>query len=267
MLLVFVLITTSIFVFLPLTANKVQGQPIEHLQSTIDEDGKLPYDMDGVANNVVVWAANEDHHLLDNYTVDPGYTLEIPALNFLGNPLTSNEITFKQNGIRMRVYGRLETNTDGDPMTRTLFWGEGIYRWKGITFYAGAEGGIDDCIFMNVDNPLVFDRYSNLIEPGIRLTTFTDWDKWAVRLDEVSGYRDLDNLQFVDADDSAIGVRAVMTDFELRNSSFNSHGHSRPSIRLVNSKDPDRISRRLGPLRNLKWNGIERLFLLKWSLR
>jgi hypothetical protein len=235
MLLVSMFISTYLFIFIPMTANNAQGVPIEHLLTTKDEDGVFPYDTDGLVNNIVVWAANEDHHLIDNYTVDAGYTLDIPALNFLGNPDTANEITIKQNGSRIYVYGTLITHTDGDPMTRTLFWGEGKYRWKGLLFYEGSQGCVDDCIIMEAQNAIVFYPGSHVLEPGVRLTTISKWDKWGIRMDQTSGYTHLESLQFVDAGDSAIAVRAAITDMTIKNSSFYSHGDGKPSIRLINS--------------------------------
>ena len=81
-LLVFVIVAASIAVIIPMTAPVVKAQVV-HLASAFEEDQTgLPYDIGPIGDNEVIWDPNEDHHIDRNYTVDPGYTLIIPALKY-----------------------------------------------------------------------------------------------------------------------------------------------------------------------------------------
>ena len=71
-LLVCALVATSMIVIFPLTAPTAKA--VVHLESTMMEDGNPTYDMDGMANGIVVWTDLDDHIINDpmGYTVNPG---------------------------------------------------------------------------------------------------------------------------------------------------------------------------------------------------
>jgi hypothetical protein len=240
-LLVCVLIATSMAVVFPLTAPRVKAQPIEHRASALLEDGFPPFDTDGLFNQIVVWDQNEDHWINEDYVVNAGYTLEIPALNFVGNPTLGNEITFKTIDTRIEVYGRLITNSDGIPTTKTLFWGEGVVNWKGIYFQGGSEGNITDCTFMDAENAVRFmsaapGGIATMIAPGITDSVFMGMEKYGVQLLDAAGYTNIENCNFFDTYDSATSLNVVATDSNIINCQFTSHGDNKSSLVIRNSK-------------------------------
>jgi hypothetical protein len=241
LLLVCVLVATSMAVFLPLTAPEARAQPIEHLGSASAEDrAGAPYDLSPPDDGLVLWDANEDHWIMGDYVVDAGYTLEIPALDFMGDPLWENEITFKTDGTKIKVFGRLITNSDGPSVSTTLFWGGGVVDWKGIYFFGGSEGNITDCTFMDAESPLIFQSdtsgSSRLIAPGITGSRFMDMGEWGVRLLGAKGHTNMENCYFFDTHNSAIGLNVVSTDFNMKNCHFSSHGENKSSLYIRNSK-------------------------------
>lgn len=233
-LLVCVLVATSIFVAFPLTVPKVKAQTVQHLNSTFAEDGVSPYDVDGVRDGVVHWDVNMDHWIMDNYTVNIGDTLDIPALYFMGNPLTGHEITFKEDNIMIHVYGTLITHTDDDPFTRTLFYGEGVVNWKGIYFYPNSEGCIIDCTFMGASHGVLFSSdntgSSKILAPGINMSTFMDMGKYGLRVRGATGYLNMESCSFIDTYNSAVGCEISGTDLNVKGCTFSSHGNNTPSL-------------------------------------
>ncbi|UCE73998.1 MAG: hypothetical protein JSV56_13420, partial [Methanomassiliicoccales archaeon] len=228
-LLVFTLVATSVVVFFPLTAPNVKAPPIVHKSNTADEDGVSPYDIDGLKNNIVVWNPNEDHHISDNYKVNAGYTLDIPAMG-------SKKITFTNNDTSIIVFGRFITHNDGNEWSRTFFWGENKYNWKGIYFMSGSEGCITDCWFQDAKTALVFLQNSRLISPGIEQTKF-DCKDYCVRISEgdPSGYWNIESCTFDDLDDSAIGMKVIMTDINLKGCLFYRHKANKFNLYISNS--------------------------------
>jgi len=228
-------------VVFPLTAPRVKAQPIEHRASALLEDGFPPFDTDGLFNQIVVWDQNEDHWINEDYVVNAGYTLVIPALNFAGNPTMGNEITFKNNDTGIEVYGRLITNSDGLPTTTTLFWGEGVVNWKGIYFQGGSDGNITDCTFMDAENAVRFmsaapGGTATMIAPGITDSVFMGMEKYGVQLLDAAGYTNVENCIFFDTYDSAISLNVVATDSNIIGCQFTSHGDNKSSLVIRNSK-------------------------------
>jgi hypothetical protein len=240
-LLVGIIVAASMVVVFPLTVPKVKAQ-IVHLASAFDEDGTFPYDTDGLRNNIVVWDAGADHHIYQNYSVGFGYTLEIPALNYMFDPDLSNEITFKTADTMIEVWGTLTTSSDGNPLTKTLFWAENLVEWKGIFFRPGSYGNITDCIFMDADRALVLLTMTipynpmTLIYPGITNSTFTGMDRYGILISGVIGYTNIEYCNFEDTSDSAIGLRIEMAEFDVKKCSFYSHGDNESALNIRNSK-------------------------------
>lgn len=238
-LLAFVLIVINVVVVFSLTSQEARAQPIEHRASTADEDGIWPFDTDFLENGVVVWSSEEDHHITQDYTVDSGYTLVIPALNFMDDPEMSQEISFKTTNTQIEVWGTLITNSDNNELTKTLFWGENIVDWQGIYFRPGSAGNITDCFFMGADNALVLSKYlvsSTLLYPGITDSIFMDMKMYGVRLQGVVGYRNIEGCAFEDTYNSAIGIEVIETDLDVKGCSFNSHGNNESSLFIRDAK-------------------------------
>jgi hypothetical protein len=235
-LLVWVIIAANVLVVFPLSAPKVNAQNIQHLASTMAEDGIFPYDTDNVRNNIVVWASWLGHHIMEDYTVDAGYTLDIPALNYRNDPSNSKTITFKKDNTMIEVWGKLITNSDdGNPMTRTLFWGEDMVNWKGIYFRPGSEARIDDCTFKGADTALMFPPGSKLIYPGINMSTFTDMGRYGVRMDGVTGYTNIGYCDFKDTYNSSIGLQVTNMDLKVEHCYFKSHGDNKSCLKIRNA--------------------------------
>ncbi|UCF08697.1 MAG: right-handed parallel beta-helix repeat-containing protein, partial [Thermoplasmata archaeon] len=237
---VFLLVASSMVVVFPLTAPKVKGQPIEHLASTADEDGVFPYDIDGIENQIVVWNPAEDHHITADYTVDALYTLHIPGLNYMFDPVMSSEITFKTADTMIDVYGTLITHSDGNEMTKTLFWGEDEIEWKGIYFRPGSSANITDCIFDGATSGLhmwtwIDVQPMTLLPPGITDTTFRDMGIYGVRFSHLEGATNIDGCTFEDNYNSALPLKVSGTDMTLRNTAFFSHGNGTPCLLIRNS--------------------------------
>ncbi|UCF07303.1 MAG: hypothetical protein JSW28_06520, partial [Thermoplasmata archaeon] len=240
-LFVFVLVSVNLVIIMPLTAPKVRGQ-ITHLAGTMDEDGDINYDEDGEENGIVVWSSTEDHLIEQDYEVGMGMTLVIPALNYMFNPTIENEITFTTAGTKIEVYGTLLTNSDGNEMTKTLFWGgmAGI-SWSGINFRPGSSGNITDCIIdgatggVHMWTQLMPYSPMTLLSPGITDTTVWDTSNYVVRLSNVVGYTEMDGCTFEDGTPSAMQLRVSGTDLNLRNTGFTGRGANKPSIEIINS--------------------------------
>jgi hypothetical protein len=245
-ILAFVLVATSVMIIIPLTAPKVRGQII-HLDSTADEDGVSPYDIDGLVNGIVVWDPTEDHHIFVDYTVDASYTLEIPAMDYTGNPDTSSEITFKIANTKIDVYGTLIIHSDDVFITKTLFWGEDLVDWRGIYFRPLSNGTITDCIIDGaaygvnlqtaLESPFNPHMPMTLLAPGITDTTIRDFVHYGLRLYYVEGYTNIEGCSFVDNRNSGTGLRVEGRDlfggdFNLTDSTFFSHGNNKTSLRI-----------------------------------
>ncbi|UCE73997.1 MAG: fibronectin type III domain-containing protein [Methanomassiliicoccales archaeon] len=242
-LLVCVLIAGSIVIILPMSAPKAKAQPIVHRPNTMQEDGQWPWDVDGNPNpdGIVVWDPNEDHHIVEDYTVSGGTTLVIPALNSnLFDPDSGNEITFKTDNTMIEVFGTLVTNTHTDEFIRTLFWGEGSVNWKGIYFRPGSTGNITECMFMGADNALVFlwmapGSYPYLIAPGITKSNFIDMGIWGARLNGVKGYTNMEYCYFTDTLNSANSLRVEDMGLNMYGCTFNYHGNNKPNLFIKNA--------------------------------
>jgi hypothetical protein len=233
--LIFVLVAMNIVFIIPLNMPNAEAPgTLVHLGSTFEEDGKAPYDMDGQVNNVILWDYDTDHWIPDNYTVDAGYTLVIPALNFMGDTGSANEITFLKNGTKLDVWGKLLTFNDGNPFTKTFFWGGGDTDWQGLQFRPGASGNITDCLFQGADKAVAFSWTSNLLSPGITDSTFREIGTFGVTLSLLGGVLNIENCVFEDTFNSGIGldIDDVGPEVTVRNSQFFSHGTDLPSLRI-----------------------------------
>ncbi len=127
-LFVCVLVATNMFVIFPLTAPKAKA--IVHDISTSAEDGNPMYDMDGMVNQVVIWDEFDDHIISDpaGYTVNPGYTLDIPNLDYSQGLPAENVIEFQAPGQRIDVYGTLITNAvSHSPSSARM---DGLHWWR-----------------------------------------------------------------------------------------------------------------------------------------
>ena len=98
-----------------MTAPKAMAY--DHLGSAAAEDGDSTYDADGVVNGIVVWhgpdGSGEDHILTADYVIESGYTLNIPALDYITNPVGQSVIYFDPPTaipLKMQVFGTLITN-------------------------------------------------------------------------------------------------------------------------------------------------------------
>jgi len=242
-LLVYMLVATSMVVFLPLTAPDARAIPIVHLNSTSSEDGVWPFDTDGAKNNIVVWDIGEDHHITTDYTVDYGYTLIIPALDYTGDPDAGQEITFKTNKTMIEVFGKFITNGHSNWRSKTLFWGEDTVNWKGIFFRPGSEGCIVECLFKGADKGVQFtwsivngvENHSRLISPGIVSSKFEEMGDYGLRLYGVRGVTNIRDCTFIDTYNSAIGLIVRDMDLDMHNVIFKSHGNNKPSLFIEGS--------------------------------
>jgi hypothetical protein len=234
-LIIYILIASSLIIVVPLSIPKVAAPPIiNHLASTADEDGVLPYDMDGQKNLIVVWDQTVDHWITNNYTVNVDYTLNIPPLNYMGDPGSGEEITFKTDNIKIDVFGTLITNSHSNPFSRTLFWGEDIVTWKGIHFEPGSEGNITECIIKGADKGIIFDNngvdFSTLLAPGITRSTFTDMGRYGVQLFGPLGHKNIEEVTFHETLNTATGLYVTGVDIDIINVNFISHSNKTPSL-------------------------------------
>jgi hypothetical protein len=238
-LLVYMLVATSMVVIFPLTAPKAEA--VVHLASAMDEDGNPAYDFDGIPfpNGYVLWDQNDDHIISDpaGYIIQPGYTLDIPPLNYDGNPMT-NSINIGL-GLRINVDGTLLTHSDSNPVTRTAFISGGIGGWDGIYFHPGSRGCIEDVLVESAINGVVFEPGSELIFPGIRSSTFRSTGVTAIKMDGAGGYTNIvqplgDNT-FINAS-SGIGLEVSNGFLNISNDVyFENHGPGLSSLHIVNA--------------------------------
>jgi hypothetical protein len=237
-LLVFVIVASSMVVILPLTAPEVKGQVVHLASAFLEDQTGLPYDIGPVGDNEVIWDPAEDHHIDRNYTVDAGYTLIIPALNYMGDPATGQEITFTTANTTIDVYGRLITSPHTDQLSRTLFWGEDTVNWKGITFQPDSEGCITECIFRGATDGVMFTRswppnpeaHPKLMYPGITRSSFEEMGDYGLRLYGVRNYTYMEDVTFLNTYDSAYSLRILDTDLNMLGVTFNSHPINYPSL-------------------------------------
>ncbi|UCF08261.1 MAG: Ig-like domain-containing protein [Thermoplasmata archaeon] len=237
-LLIYAIVATSILVILPL--NTPNASAYDHLTSTIAEDGDITYDEDNTMNTIVVWidpqGSGEDHFINDHYTVEANYTLEIPALDYQSNEVLESVI-YLSDFRKIDVLGTLITNTDG-PMnpTKTPFMKGGLANWDGIYFYSGSDGQIQDCLFRETANGLVFYPDSSLNSPGIYNVKFDEMINYGIRMDGVVGVTDIAYGTF---DDSAYEATTALI---VKNGSLNmsdcmflAHGINKPQIHMLNT--------------------------------
>jgi hypothetical protein len=233
-------------VIFPLTVPKAKA--VVHLSSTMDEDGDPTYDMDGIMNGIVVWADDDDHIINDplGYTVDPGYTLEIPNLNYqTGNP-AEFVVEFQGLGNRIDVWGTLITNpAPGGVNQWTAFTGGGMGGWDGIYFYPGSQGVIQDVLIQNSQNGIVMEPDSYLIDPftntyGVDGSRFEGIYNTGMKMDGVLGYTNINNTNFYLATGPppvarGMGLEIGYGALNITNSSFNSHGPNLPSLHIIDA--------------------------------
>lgn len=239
-ILIYMLIALSLIIVVPLNLPKVTAPPpITHLASAAAEDGVAPYDMDGQRNYIVVWDQNADHWITDNYTVEADHTLNIPPLDYMGDPSIGVEITFKTDDIKIDVFGTMLTNSHINPFARTLFWGEDTIEWKGIHFQPGSEGNITECLFKGADSSVIFDclywppsntLWSTMLAPGITRSTFTDMGRYGVQLFRPLGYKNIEEVTFHETYNTATGLYVSGMDINIINSDFISHSNKTPSL-------------------------------------
>ncbi|UCE36228.1 MAG: hypothetical protein JSW00_11875, partial [Thermoplasmata archaeon] len=237
-LLVFAIVAGSIVIVVPLNAPRVTAY--DHLGSASAEDGDSTYDADGVANNIVVWhnpgSSGEDHILTSDYLIEPGYTLNIPALHFVGDPDSGSVIYFDTPGfipLRMDVHGTLITNP-GTIFSRTMFMSTtGI--WDGIYFHPGSQAKITGCWFRGLTNGLVFIPGSNLISP-IDTSFFDQLQGRGVQMYGLSGSPVISNCWFDDsANKVSTAVDAEKVNLTISGTLFVSHGDNIPQLNVRNA--------------------------------
>ncbi len=231
-LIVCALVATSIVVIFPLTAPKVRGQYIHNQGSAMLEDGG-PNDGDGMVNQIVVWANDDDHYISNiNYVVEPGYTLDIRGLP------SAYAIYFQDpaNQITVLPTAKLITHNNGDPLSRTRFIGTGPMGFNRISFEPGSEGRLVDCEIQNTLNGVIFFG-AKLMAPGIVDTLFTGMGAFGLQMNRVTNYTNIARTTF----DDLSSPSAVCLD--VRNGSLNltsqvvfmGHSSINPSVYVSNA--------------------------------
>lgn len=247
-LLVFAIVAGTFLVFVPISSPRAKA--LTHLADTAAEDwtggpGSHPYDVNP-APFIVEWphipGSGVDHTINHpmGYTVLGGYTLIIPAMDnqLLAPEFTTSEIRIDPPAMSIDVYGTLETRTDasgGPDITRTKFTSNSS--WDGLFFHPGSRGMIQDCKFTWHNSGLVFEPDSYMIPPGIHETEFLENGMYALRLDGVKGYTNVDSCDFDDrAFNSAqmISIQNCMVNFT--NSFAISHGEGESQMYLSNAE-------------------------------
>jgi hypothetical protein len=219
-------------VIFPLTVPKVKGQYIHDLGSAQQEDGG-PNDADGMVNQIVVWANDNDHFISNvNYLVESGYTLDIQGLP------VGYAIYFQDPAVQLTVDrdAKLITHDNGDPFSRTTFIGSGPAGFDSIMFNPNSEGRIVDCEIQNSLNGVIFFG-ANLMYPGIYDSLFTQIGAYGVQMNMARNYTNIARTTF---DDSA-SPSAVCLD--VRNGSLNltdqvafiGHSSISPSVYVSNA--------------------------------
>ena len=243
-LLVFVIVAATFLVVIPMSSPQVKA--LTHLQNTTQEDwtGVGPpgtYDMDP-RPFYVQWphtpGSGEDHIINDplGYTVDPGYTLIIPALDYTFMPFTQSEIYINPPATSITVYGTLETRTDAAgpvDMTKTFFSSQ-MGSWDGIYFQPGSRGMIQDCRFAQHGSGLVYLPGSIMISPGIDNSTFEQSSVHDLQMDGVVGYTNINRCQFTDPNSAQlISIENCVAN--ITNSQCISHGDHKSQLYLSNA--------------------------------
>jgi hypothetical protein len=229
-LLVSALVASSMILLINLTAPEVEGQ-IYHLQMASMEDNDPAYDIDPTVG-VVRWDAVEPIHvindMLGSYMVDPGYTLEIPG---------GITVQFEGTGQRFDVDGTLKTEDDGSPSTFTTFTYGGFGSWDSIYVHNGGQVCIQDSRFEKMMNGLTMEPGSELINPGVSLTTFVDYGLNCIQMDGVTGYTRMASVTFDDtANPSGTAITIENGDLELRDTpTFLNRGNNKPFIYMRNA--------------------------------
>jgi hypothetical protein len=248
-LLVCVLVATSMIVIFPLTAPKAKAV-VHDINTMLEDNG--PNDMNPMLG-IVEWAANDDH-IINNplgYTVNVGYTLNIPNLNYrLGLP--SEFIIDISNGNKIDVFGTLMTNPMPgipNPPQWTAFTSTGIGSFDGIYFHPGSSGHIRDCIILNSINGIVMLPGSSLIDhpaspanAGVWGCRFETIVNYGMQMDGVTGLTNIaGSTNFYEiggAPGTPSGTGLVVQNGSLNIDStvtFNSHGSGLPSLRIANA--------------------------------
>jgi hypothetical protein len=200
------------------------------------------YDMDGIMNNIVVWDALDDHIITDpsGYTVDPGYTLNIPNLNYqTGNP-AEFVVEFALPGNRIDVFGTLLTNSapPGPPQYTAFTGGDPIFGWDGIYFHPGSQGNISDVLILNSLNGIVMEPGSTLLEPGVEGSRFEEIHGTGMTMDLAMGYTNINDTSFYSLLGPVArgkGLEISHGELNITNSYFNSHGPILPSLHITNA--------------------------------
>jgi hypothetical protein len=208
-LMVCVLVATAMVVVFPLTAPKVKGQYIHDLGSAQQEDGG-PNDGDGIINNIVVWANDNDHFISNvNYIVESGYTLDIQGLP------VGFAIYFQDPAVQLTVDrdAKLITHNNGDLFSRTQIIGTGIMGFD-IVFNPDSEGRIVDCEIQNTLNGVSFNG-AKLMAPGIEDSFFNGMGAYGLQMNNAMNYTNMARTTF---DDSATPSATLM---DVRNGSLN----------------------------------------------
>jgi hypothetical protein len=247
-LMVCVLVATSMMVIFPLTAPKAKA--VVHLTSAFQEDGDPTYDHDGIfgKNGYVLWDEFDDHIISDvlGYTIEVGYTLNIPNLNyFSGNP-AENVVQFQGFGTRIDVYGTLITNPGPAPPTPpewTAFVGAGgMMGWDGIYFHSGSQGVFRDVLLQDSFNGIVMEPGSSLMSPGVQGCRFEGIKNYGMQMDGVTGYTHIGGLTGTNfyalgaPVGSGTGLVVKNGTLTIHSSvTFNSHGPGLQSLHIVNS--------------------------------
>lgn len=235
------LVTMGIVILIPMTAPEAKA--VTHLMMASMEDGNATYDMDGVANGIVVWNASEDHiinpPLGNSYIVDSGYTLNIPALNYETGEPWENTIEFQGVATNIQVYGTLITNTDGNPATKTLFTSNQPGGWDSIYFHAGSKGIIQDTLIRSADNGVVFSPGSQLMAPGVSESRFEFMGDYGLRMDGALGFTNIVSTEFDDSfsePSNAVSLEVANGQLNISESLFTSHGIGLPSIHISDAE-------------------------------
>jgi hypothetical protein len=234
-LLVWMISATFLIVFVPLHLPSAKGQ-VYHLNSADLEDKTgMPYDIGPVGDGEVIWNPNEDHIISSNYVIESWMTLNIPPMNYINDPAISHEINI--TGIwKIDVYGKLITNSNGNPFDKIAFLGAGINPFDGIYFYPDSEGRIFDTMVKYSINGVVFLPGSKLISPGVNRSEFDDNMISSLRFDGALGFTNVNMTNF-DARGipSTTSIQVVNGSLNISRVNFLSHGPDKPNLHISNA--------------------------------
>jgi hypothetical protein len=236
-LVVCVIVFSSLSIVIPMTAPNAKAYT--HLGSTAAEDGDPTYDADGIVNKIVVWhdpaGSGEDHILGDSYRVDLGYTLNIPALDYMGDPDADSVIYFPSSitGGKMEVFGTLITNSGG-PFTKTAFFGE-TGMWEGIYFHHGSSARITGCLFRGALKGLVFESGSSL-QSDISNTIIDYMGEQGLSLDSVTGSPGITDCILDDGVNKMSRLLVINNvNMSITGTSFAAHASDVPQVHIIDS--------------------------------